>query len=154
MTELNIEQLKTAALAATPGPWNKSNHANSPRVCAPETEDRLGIEMQIRGNGNRDDNRKNAAFIAAANPAAVLELIAEVERLRAAVGSAEPEERIDCVRCAGTGNSSGYHRTEYERCPDCNGDGYTAPPAPVSAEPDAREARCKTGCETKAEEKK
>ena len=90
MTELNIEQLKAVALAATPGPWKKSNHANSPRVFAPETDDRLGIEMQIRGNGNRDDNRKNAAFIAAANPAAVLKLIAELERLRSAQGSAEP----------------------------------------------------------------
>jgi hypothetical protein len=79
----DLKELKRLAEAATPGPWRKSNHANSPRVYAPETDDRLGIEIQIRGNGNRDDNRKNANFIAATNPAAILKLLAELEQAKA-----------------------------------------------------------------------
>ena len=45
----------------TPGPWT----ATAKRVTAPETEDRLALDVQING-GNRDDNKANARLIAAA----------------------------------------------------------------------------------------
>jgi hypothetical protein len=67
---MNIEELKRLAEAATPGPWY----------------DRAGV---LRGTGGGIKpiatiyNGLNSPYIAAANPAAVLELIAEVEALRA-----------------------------------------------------------------------
>jgi hypothetical protein len=45
----------------TPGPWT----ATSRRVTAPETEDRLGLDVHIYG-GNGQDNAANARLIAAA----------------------------------------------------------------------------------------
>lgn len=45
----------------TPGPWT----AHARTVTAPETEDRLGLNVQING-GNREDNKANARLIAAA----------------------------------------------------------------------------------------
>ena len=65
---MNVEELKQKALAATPGPWY----------------DRCGV---LRGTGGEVKpiatiyNGLNSPYIAAANPAAVLELIAEVERV-------------------------------------------------------------------------
>jgi len=66
---MNIEELKRLAEAATPGPWY----------------DRAGV---LRGTGGGIKpiatiyNGLNSPYIAAANPAAILELIAEVEALR------------------------------------------------------------------------
>lgn len=45
----------------TPGPWK----ATYKTVTAPETEDRLPLDVHIHG-GNRDDNKANARLIAAA----------------------------------------------------------------------------------------
>jgi len=45
----------------TPGPWK----ATAMRVTAPETNDRLALDVQING-GNRDGNKANARLIAAA----------------------------------------------------------------------------------------
>jgi hypothetical protein len=45
----------------TPDP----SKATARRVTAPETDDRLALDVQING-GNRDDNRANAHFIATA----------------------------------------------------------------------------------------
>ena len=45
----------------TPGPWK----ATYKTVTAPETEDRLPLDVRIHG-GNRDDNKANARLIAAA----------------------------------------------------------------------------------------
>ena len=45
----------------TPGPWK----ATEKTVTAPETEDRLGLDVRIYG-GNGKDNRANARLIAAA----------------------------------------------------------------------------------------
>ena len=45
----------------TPAPWK----AGSKSVSAPETDDRLGLDVRIYG-GNRQDNAANARLIAAA----------------------------------------------------------------------------------------
>lgn len=58
----------------TPGPWK----AGSRSVSAPETEDRLGLDIRLYG-GNGPDNRANTRLIAAAP-----ELLAA---LRALVGN-------------------------------------------------------------------
>lgn len=45
----------------TPGPW-KAGHRT---VSAPETDERLGLDVRLYG-GSRDDNKANARLIAAA----------------------------------------------------------------------------------------
>lgn len=78
---MNIEELKRLAEAATPGPWN-----TSPGGCGI-----IGPDKQWLGGMNdwvceyseeMTQSENNAAFIAAANPSAVLELIDYVEYLR------------------------------------------------------------------------
>ena len=75
---MNIEELKRLAEAATPGPWFaaiSSNMNNSVRVSM----------------GTICDTEKNiddAEFIAAANPAAILELIQQRDELLAALKDA------------------------------------------------------------------
>jgi hypothetical protein len=84
MTAPEIEKLKALALAATPGPWEYFPKAKY---------NEHHVSLPVEGSGMRhalfdtgcDTHRPeaDARFIAASNPATVLELIAEVERLRA-----------------------------------------------------------------------
>ena len=69
----DYSELKRLAEAATPGPWKKTVDGVMPE----------GRGFGIFGNFGATDGEENRAFIAAANPAAVLALIAEVEALRA-----------------------------------------------------------------------
>ena len=77
---MNVEELKQKALAATPGPWY----------------DRAGV---LRGTGGGIKpiatiyNGLNSPYIAAANPAAILELIAERDELAAKLDRAQAEIR-------------------------------------------------------------
>ncbi len=103
---MGLEKLKAVALAATPGPWHWVNPENDKPRRPGEWRASLRTieEFPTRSVGplphfilaaeeissSDDKMEENAAFIAAANPAAVLELIAEVERLSAIV-----EEFID-----------------------------------------------------------
>jgi hypothetical protein len=80
---VDTEKLKALALAATPGPWKAIEW-----TCHAPTTIRAGAVgitvADTTGHGRHSDAcAVDAAFIAEANPAAVLELIAEVERLRA-----------------------------------------------------------------------
>lgn len=82
---IDLDDLKAKALAATSGPWTQDAHYVVGLVpdgrpggeviidCRP-TVDRLMSRRQMILN--------NAAYVTAANPQAVLALIAEVERLR------------------------------------------------------------------------
>lgn len=81
MTQEQINELRKLAEAATPGPWN-----TSPGGCGI-----IGPDKQWLGGMNdwvceyseeMTQSENNAAFIAAANPAAILDMIAEVESLR------------------------------------------------------------------------
>jgi hypothetical protein len=67
---MDIEKLKALALAATSGPWVDGGHTVY-------QADEVGDELICKQMGAED-----SAYVAAANPAAVLELIAEVERYR------------------------------------------------------------------------
>ena len=86
----NIEELKRKAEAATPGPWRaaiSSSMVNS--VCTT-------FETVCETGKNIDD----ALYIAAANPAAILALIAEIDSLRDEVNGLTGEldrerERLD-----------------------------------------------------------
>lgn len=86
--ELNLEQIKAAAMAATPGPWLHY----CPDGAAVNPERAAFVHGPSYRNMDRSQGFKieDAAHIAAANPAAVLALIEEVERLSAIV-----EKHID-----------------------------------------------------------
>jgi hypothetical protein len=77
---MDIEKLKALALAASPGPWS----TDDPHIVYCEDDNDI---IYLANTAELDTDYKtaicNASYIAAACPAAVLELIAEVERLRA-----------------------------------------------------------------------
>ena len=84
MTQEQINELRKLAEAATPGPWN-----TSPGGCGI-----IGPDKQWLGGMNdwvceyseeMTQSENNAAFIAAANPAAVLELIRQRDELLSAL---------------------------------------------------------------------
>lgn len=68
----DYRELKRLSEAATPGPWVKTIDGVMPE----------GEKFGIFGNFGANNGEANRGFIAAANPAAVLALIAEVEGLR------------------------------------------------------------------------
>lgn len=95
MSPVDLLKLKAAAQAATPGPWQYDGWGyvwdDTMTMVSDNTLDADGQVTRIRGysaeesaNATREPGQmdKNAEYIAAANPRAVLELIEEVERLR------------------------------------------------------------------------
>lgn len=78
---VDTDKLKALALAATKGPWmrlfgERTVYDRMEDGCRGNAIVRADVAFSKQGADNLD-------FIAAANPATVLELIAEVERLRA-----------------------------------------------------------------------
>ena len=80
-----IEDLKQLALAATPGPWKHRRHPHRAEgfVEAPQANG-MAYALEILGDdyngyGDEDQRQNDCAFIAAANPAAILQLIAALE---------------------------------------------------------------------------
>jgi hypothetical protein len=94
---IDTAALRRNAEAATPGPWT----AGGQSVTAPETEDRLPLDVRLFG-GSKDDHRKNARYIAATNPAAILALLDALDALRAQQAAPDLMELIGefgrCVR--------------------------------------------------------
>ncbi len=84
-------ELKRLAEAATPGPWAYDGSY----VCPARTEDGTTYVELWRSIADCHQP-ENTKFIAAANPAAVLVLIAEVEGLRAQHGRDSAELRSLC----------------------------------------------------------
>lgn len=72
MTDTELDALEAAAKAATPGPWNTKEGPDFSEIFAHDKN------IALIGSQHAD-----AAYIAAANPAAVLELIAELRQTRA-----------------------------------------------------------------------
>lgn len=87
MTDLT--KLKELAERATPGPWSCNRHwaiVGGPILEFTNGAAQQQIAMACGQSWMHDEElRNNAEWIAAANPAAVLELIAEVERLQALI---------------------------------------------------------------------
>jgi len=76
----DIQKLKALAEAATPGPWGADNSHHVGSINAADRH--IGMaSMYARRPNDITQNLANQDFIAAANPAAVLELITEIERL-------------------------------------------------------------------------
>jgi hypothetical protein len=87
----DYSKLQELAEAATPGEWRAGNAYDKPFVPKYEvivdTQD--GPYVILSGNHNFiEDAEANIAFVGAANPVAVLSLLAEIERLRTAEGDA------------------------------------------------------------------
>ncbi len=72
---INIEELKKLALAAEPGPWEIKNDSTGDCSEAYCHWHRVG-PFELMGKTADEDSR----FIAAANPAVILELIERLER--------------------------------------------------------------------------
>jgi DNA polymerase III alpha subunit len=97
---MDIEKLKALALAASPGPWS----TDDPHIVYCEDDNDI---IYLANTAELDTDYKtaicNASYIAAACPAAVLELIAEVERLRAAQTNSSSNFSSNCAApAAGT----------------------------------------------------
>lgn len=96
------EELRRLAQAATPGPWEKGTIVGLqfPIVCCAMDGIRLNV-AHVAGIRN-GEGLNNAAFIAAANPAVVLELLDEIERLRAEVERLQQDaSRYQFIRASG-----------------------------------------------------
>ncbi|MGU8111617.1 ead/Ea22-like family protein [Serratia marcescens] len=70
-----LSELKAAAMAATPGPW--AAELNEVWVISDGTADFMLTDIFGDNELSAEQDRANARFIAAANPAVVLELLAE-----------------------------------------------------------------------------
>lgn len=92
---IDIDKLERLAKAATPGPWSKFDKNNVIAVLH-AASDRPVINWTgfDRDGTPRKVHRANAAYISAANPATVLELIGEVRRLRAELAAAQAREKV------------------------------------------------------------
>ena len=79
MTDTELDALEAAAKAATPGPWKDSFDDvlayKDNLLCEYRTLRIKSIDIDI-------DGENNAAYIAAANPTAILELIAELRETK------------------------------------------------------------------------
>ncbi len=92
---MNTEELKRLAEAATPGPWEYDHGCIAENGMAIISEyfvrledDDVSIAAGISDPKTCRPSKSNAAYIAAANPAAVLELIRRHDELLAALKDA------------------------------------------------------------------
>lgn len=88
---MNIEELKLLAEAATPGPWEyQKDRKDFPVNGYVTVRDCIYSVCVLPYEGIRADDRvtDNGRFIAAANPAAILELIQQRDELLAALKDA------------------------------------------------------------------
>jgi len=97
---IDIEELRRLAQMATPGPWMIDYVGVGFEVAAGESV--IAQSQQIQGDMCHKTRKANAAFIAAANPAAISELIdrleeAEKERDAAELMSLALQAKIDQI---------------------------------------------------------
>ena len=95
---LDVTELKRLAQAATPGPWHVSGYA--PEAIRSSNSIVRAVARRAAPEDTWDVARRDAAYIAAANPQAILALIERLEALEEAVNGAhviaeqEVEERL------------------------------------------------------------
>lgn len=110
MTDAELDALEAAAKAATPGPWkidpvlNILSENNPPIYVYTDEDDSIGKAADIK-------------YVAAANPAVVLDLIAELRQARAErdwlvenmPNNVCPEGKTECAdRCPTAGGKACY----------------------------------------------
>lgn len=96
MTNEQLDALEAAAKAATPGPWGYDEADEDMAV--------LGAESQLV---------KDAAYIAAANPSAILSLIAELRQVKQRCAQLT-KERIYLAKCLEYNNGPDMRVSAYE----------------------------------------
>lgn len=107
---IDLAELRRKAEAATKGPWRSQIANGYPWVEGP-FDDELGLPRTIVEWNETDENAKaDSDFIAAAHPAAILELLDAMQRMR---------ERLP--KCEGCGK------------PDCDWDDWHIPDAEFNA---------------------
>lgn len=101
------DDLRAKAQAATPGEWQAKHYAesNTPVVCGPDHDMGGWTDAFVVAEPKGMKQKENATYIAAASPAAVLDLLAERDALLAAL-----------------------LRWQHSGCPDCSGDCGSANP--------------------------
>jgi len=126
----DLDELKALAEAATPGPWFLDAGGDT------------GVYTEARVSDTSTDvawsyRREDEKFIAAANPAAVLDLIARVERAEA--------ERVDLQRKLNTESANvTFYKVERDRYRDAIREALDVPvripeKSPLQAWPDYRD---------------
>lgn len=111
-----IEKLKALALAATPGPWQWWTSNSTLRLTGADGKDGGVLYGYVHaGVGDVSCSEPNRVFIEASNPAAVLELSAEVERLRAELATRCREEGGDTSDKSGAALAAGTVEKDAER---------------------------------------
>lgn len=144
-------ELKRLSEAATPGPWRYGKNADDVVADHPagHADDPHGIDYYGGHLVAESIAASNRAFIAAANPAAVLALIAENEAL--------VDQLCICPAChgqgeifAGTWSDQGQWQPpdpDMDKCGECDGDGFIGTAedlATVTAERDQLKAENET----------
>lgn len=130
---VDLDKLEALAKAATPGPWERGDGKSNGNDLMVYGEDYAGaaiVEMRSSANFTPRERRiQNLDFIAAANPATVLSLIAQA---RAAAPAQAPDVcaqmRALCSACGGTGE---VHRPDGEYVGECD---CAAAPSLLSAD--------------------
>ncbi len=92
--ENDLKQLEELADAATPGPWDVKNDEDSLVIVAGKGADDC-ILLFMDSECSADADHANAAFIAAANPARIKALCAEVRELKDRALKAEEKGEAD-----------------------------------------------------------
>ncbi|EPB4310902.1 hypothetical protein ACROU7_003976 [Yersinia enterocolitica] len=121
----NIEELKKVALAATPGPWGKcdSYGPNENGTCISAVERPDLMIASTTGYYGRVGGIANTHFIALANPAVILDLIAQLE---AAQKERDALKSLTVIIRLSAGafqqsyrrpRNGRYQRTNSDRCP-------------------------------------
>lgn len=91
MNDKDIQALKALAEAATPGTWELRTHPELPHfVQAKPRASNMPYALEVLGDdyvgfGEAEQRNADAAYIAAANPSAILSLISRIEQAEAAL---------------------------------------------------------------------
>lgn len=137
-----FSELKAAAMAATPGPWGSVYDDWSDgddALISSESRDGMVAIAKIEGGGPDSgydepfgtEQQANTAFIAAANPAVVLELLAELAELEAKDKRiAELEEEFSFIMGQNDGMEKEL-RDKDARIEHLEAKLFTTPPAPA-----------------------
>lgn len=114
-TPVDLDSLEALCRAATPGPWRKGN-VDRDRIFV-QHEGGIGPERVLLIMNKHFPSEDDADFIAAANPAAILEL---VERVREAEAILLANDLDPCQHCAFTGGRCRrLWPAQRKCCPDC-----------------------------------
>ncbi|MEL5317636.1 ead/Ea22-like family protein [Serratia ureilytica] len=92
-----LSELKAAAMAATPGPWEWFTSNSMARLSSTPSGKDGDVLSAFRASDGVpcvSVSQHNMAFIAAANPAAVIELLAELEAKNKRIAELEAEAKV------------------------------------------------------------